>query len=621
MALTKEHSDDDLVKYVNACFNEADIAKRDREYLTEDNYDAYHMRHDFSHKTEGQSREVLAKVRMSVESTKSFFQQALADITEWFKVELKDKSVDEGALPITPHEAQKILQAQLTKAGYFSHVGLCIQRGLLGGLMNSKVHGELIPKPKFVVETKGKGKNKRKNVLAKEDKAWQLKFSRVRNDDFFPDPDGTGLYVVEEIYLDLHQVKAMSKGDDAIYIKSVVDQLSTEYSEDSYHQYEVNQETGQDSQISHSEHRPKVKLREYWGDIVSDEGELLYENVVMTVANDKHLIRKPTPNPLWHQRTPYITTPIIDVDGAVWPIALMDAAVKHNHTATEMLNLILDAGFKKVHAPGQIRTKDLENPEQVSDGIPPGEMLKVKSTLPYGQKVMEPLETVDVPNDAMNVLNMINQEYNSSALTTDLRSGQLPDRSVKATEVVEQSQTITSVFQGMSKNIETSHIEPEIELAWMTICQNWDMLDKDELIGMFGAERGAALSQIDPQDMFVQTVQGFKWKVMGITQTLAKAQDFRKLTTLLQTISSSELLIEEFIQKYDMGKLLGEIMVSLNIDKHKIAVMEQEAPTPNQPALPQQLQPNQDMASVPSGGATGDPFAEIFGQSLPPPRS
>ena len=384
MALTKNHTDADLIKYLQSCYAEADAAKREREDLTKANYDGFHLRHDFSHKTEGQSREVLSKIRMAVQQTSSFFQQALADITEWFSIEFKDDTVGKDALLITPSEAQKLLEYQLEQANYFSHVGLSIQRALLGGLMITKPHGKLVPKPKFRLKTEGKGKSLKKNVVAVEDKTWKLDFARIRNDDWFPDPSGNNMYIIEEMDIPLHVIKQRAKGDDAIYDMDKVKELSTNQTEDTYRQHEKNQETGQNSYIEHGNHRSMVKIREYWGDVVSDDGELLYENVVFTVANDNTLIRKPTGNPLWHQMKPYISTPLLEVDGAVWPIALMDAATKHNHTMIEMLNLILDAAFKKVHSPSQIRVLDLANPEQVADGIKPGTALKVKSSLPVG---------------------------------------------------------------------------------------------------------------------------------------------------------------------------------------------------------------------------------------------
>ena len=66
-----------------------------------------------------------------------------------------------------------------------------------------------------------------------------------------------------------------------------------------------------------------------------------------------------------------------------------------------------------------------------------------------------------------------------------------------------------------------------------------------------------------------------------------------------------------------MGKLLGEIMSSLDIDKHKIELPEQQAQA--EPQTPQgqgqgPIAPTQDMASVPDAGATGSAMMELFGQ-------
>jgi hypothetical protein len=58
--------------------------------------------------------------------------------------------------------------------------------------------------------------------------------------------------------------------------------------------------------------------------------------------------------------------------------------------------------------------------------------------------------------------------------------------------------------------------------------------------------------------------------VFGVSQTLNKQKDFRKLTALLQTIGSSEVLVESFIKKYSFEKLLGEIVRSLDIEPGRI---------------------------------------------------
>lgn len=615
---TEAMTEKDLITYIENCKREAEDAKIDRMDLNRDNYRMYQMKHDFSHKAKGQSTEVVAKQRMAVEQIKSFFQQAIADLGEWFEIIPASGEANEEGLKIRPHEAKSMLVFMQRQASYFSHIGNAIQSGLLGALIISKTAGKLGSKPKFVALSEGKGKLRKKNVVKIEDKSWALVPSILRQEDYYPDPTGNGLYEIEELWVDLHIVKAQSKGENAIYDASVVDMLSTGVTEEPIHQSETAVETGQNTPQS-TGHRPKVKLTEFWGSVVNNQGDLVHENIVMTLANDKHLIRKPTPNPNWSQKTPYTTGALLEVNNSVWPIALMDAPTKHNRTIIELNNLILDAAFKKVHAISQIRINHLSDPTQVSNGIPSGTALKVKNSLPVGSKVMEPVETVDVPNDAINVLNILQQEFNASALTNDLRQGVMPFRAVKATEVVEASQTITSVFQGIAKNIESKFIQPELELHWSTIANHWNLISKDVFISLYGKDRGEELSQLDPEDVFVDTVNGFKFEVYGISQTLAKAQDFRKFTTLLQTIGSSDVLIEQFVAKYDFGKLLGEIMTSLSIDKHKLVIPNQPQAQPSQGGQPTEAAPgtgpNTDMSQVAAPGA--ESMSALFQGGMP----
>lgn len=562
-------SDIDLVKYVIECRNEAKDSKILRMELNEDNFDMFHLRHDFSHKTKGQSREIMSKQRMAVAQITSFFQQALADLGEWWRVSAKS-SEDEMKLLLRPEEIQKMTNWQLTKANYYSHVGNAVQSGLLGSLIITKTSGKMCPKPRFKIKKKEKG---RKAVEVTDDKTWELMETIVPQENFFPDPiPGRDLYAIEELYMDLHEVRAMAKGDNAVYNSAAVSQLNPSVTSDYEENLRLEREAGQ--QTSRVQQVPRVKITEFWGNVVDNTGNLLHENVLITVANEKTIIRGPEANPLWHQGRPFTVAPLIEVANSVWHIALMDAPTMHNRTLIEVYNLILDAAMKAVWGVNQLRVDALDDPSQISGGIPWGTTLKTNSVLAPGAKVMEPVVTGDVPQDALNVLNVIQQEFNASALTNDLRQGVMPFRAVKATEVVEASQTITSVFQGIAKNVEAKLIQPELEKAWQTVCQNLGDISKEELQALFGNERGEQISQMSPEEVFVNTVNGVKFEVFGITMTLSKAQDFTKMTTLLQTVGASEVLMEEFAKKYDFGKLLGEMLTALDINKTKIELPE-----------------------------------------------
>jgi hypothetical protein len=167
-------------------------------------------------------------------------------------------------------------------------------------------------------------------------------------------------------------------------------------------------------------------------------------------------------------------------------------------------------------------------------------------------------------------MNLVNQEFFTAAMTNDLRMGVAPFRQVKATEVVEASQAITSMFAGIAKQIETKFVTPILEKSWKLAAQNMNDIDSDEMISLLGPARAEVLGQMPNEDLFAATVQGCKFKVFGITQVLNRQKDFTKLTAFLQTVSSSPILMEEFVRKYDFGKLLGEILKSLDIKPYKL---------------------------------------------------
>jgi hypothetical protein len=578
-----------ILDWILACRSEADEAKRERMNRNKDNYDMFHLRHDFSHKQKGQSTEVLSKQQMAVDTIRSFFQQALVEIGDWWSAEACYPQAEEAML-VKPHEITKLTNSQLEKANYFSHVGSSIQTALLASLAISKTYGCMKPKPRFVSKKKGRGKQLKRWIEKVEDKTWEMKFDVVRAENFFPDPTGKGLYQIEDMWVDLHEVDALSKGENAIYDSAVVAKLPRGAASETEDEFDKSRESGQST--SSSGHRPKVKLTEYWGNILDKQGNIVFENIVCTVANDTVLLRPPEPNPLWHQESPYSTAPLMEVANSVWHRALMDAPTQHNRALNEMYNLLVDAGMMEVHGLKQLRKSALDNPAQVADGIPAGTTLVVNEMLPVGGQVIESLSPVKIPSEAFNIFNIMSQEFNASALTNDLRQGVMPFRAVKATEVVEASQTITSVFQGIAKNYESRQSTRELQLAWMTTAQNWDSISKEEFVALFGEQRGEELSQLAPEDVFASTVNGIKFRVYGISLTLSKAQDYRKLQMLLQTVFSNPMLAEFFLKKYDPELLLGEIMTSLDIDKHKLEI-------PQAQQMTMQAQPEQGAEAAP----------------------
>ncbi len=604
--MAQEYSEKTIINCLTKYREEADLARKDRIQQNRLNFDCYHLKQDWSYKQKGQSREFLPKMSMAVEQASNFLQQGLTDIGDWFRVETQP-GINEDALKIKPKAIYLLLQRQLEKAGFMASVGQASKLGLIGSLMIAKVGGRLVNKPIFRTKTELKNFSFKKILIKKEDKVWELEISLVRQEDYFPDPTGNGLYEMQDIYMDYHEVLALSEGKNAIYDKEVVKKLSGSYpSQAAESEYAKSRETGQ--MPAHNGYRKQVKLTEIWGNILDENGELIYENVVTTIANDQFVIQKPTPNPYWHGESPFVVTPIIPVPHSVWGKALMDAPSMLNRASNEMFNLILDGGMMSVHGIKQLRKNYLEDESQVEDGIEPGTTLTVNSSMPPGSQVLERVDTATVPADGLNVLNLLNQEFNASALTNDLRMGVASFRAVKATEVAEASQTITSMFSGMAKNIEFSFITPILEKSWKVCAQHMNDIDSNEIKALLGERVAATILAMGQEEVFAETVQGCKFQTFGISATLNKQKDFTKLTALLQTIGTSEVLTEAFIQKYDFTKMLDEIMKSLDINPFRIEADKDNGGDlrgANTPGFGQGEMPN-EQSQIPQAGAASN---------------
>lgn len=530
------------------------------------NFDVYHIRQDFSHKRPGQSREFLPKQAMAVEQITSFFQQGLVDNQEWFHMTPSD-GVKKPMF--TENEATLLLSRQLEKAKILHFVGDSIKVGLLGSLMIAKVHGEYIKHPVYYTKKKLSG-FKVKDVLMKEERPyWRLKLDLIRQEDYYPDPHG-GMYGKlryegQNLWLDISDIQALSEGENALYEKALVSKLVSALADEEDQKVKKAREQGQNTTMSN--YRKRVKLTEFWGDVLDPvSGERLYENVTWTVANDRFLIQKPTKNPLWHGESPFVVSPILRVPHSVWHKGLMDAPTRLNVAQNELYNLILDGGLMAAHGIKQVRTDWLEDPAEIENGIPPGTTLKAGTSCPPGMKVLERVDTATVSSDALTVLNVTNAEFMSAALTNDLRMGVMPSREVKATEVVEASQTITSVFNGIAKVIEVDYINTLLDKSWLTALQHFDDFELAEVKDLIGEERAIEVSKISNEERFAQCATGLKAKAFGVSSIVGKMKDFKKLTALLQTIAASPSLMEEFMKKYNMGKFLTEIMRTLDVN-------------------------------------------------------
>lgn len=572
---------DPIVQISNNYYQEAWFAKRQRMLDNSDNFNCYHLKQDYSHKRAGQSQEFLPKVFNAVEQITNFLKQGIINTEKWFDVGYANKKDADppGSTPprFTAEEMQKLISREYEKGKMEEVIPDAAKLALLGSLMIFKVHPEKDILPSYFVDhSDGSPRLKKRSR-----DVFRIKTELLRQEDYYPDPTGRGLYEMQEMEIDWHDLKEAAESNPGVYD---MDEINSCYSWfDDLQRHKKSRET--DQNVTYSNYRRIVKIREYWGTVLEQAtGEVLYENCVWTVANNMFLIRSPQKNPFWHQMSPFVVKPLVRVPFSVWHKALIDAGTKLNRATNEIFNLMFDSAMMSTFGIKQLRPHWLDDPGEVEEGIQAGQTIKANSSCPPGEKVLEMVQSGGTPQESQNMFNLVNQEMNATLLTSDLRQGILPPKDVKATEVQASNNTITGIFNGIVQTIESACNEVHF-LNWALIAQFTNDLDSDEVAAILGKERASQLSGISPEERFASTVLGRNFNTFGMSALNNKINDFRKLTSILQTIATNPMLVQEFAKKYDFAKLLTELMVALDIDVDKILK------TPNDPnaSNPKQL--------------------------------
>lgn len=615
-------SDITVLTAVREFKREAEMAKRTRMIKNKRNRRAYLGEQDWSHKIKGQSREFLPKVPMAVEQFATFCKRALVAFGDWFQVEIPPGG------PLSDQEIRRLLLSFLRDCGpkletgdhadFATVVADSLKSGTLESLIVLKIHGSMVTKKRFEPGIKyGEINGMAAPIETMETKkrtAWQLLIDLVRTEDWFPDPTGRGLYAIHQVERDLSDLVAWA--DAGIYDKQAVAQIEEDFS-DIDEEAELARARNQDVSSPPS-FRKRVVIDEFWGTLLDSRGRVVKENCVCAVANDRYVIRPPEDNPFWHGESPFVSAPIIRVPHSTWHKAMADHMTDLNLAMNELYNLMLDGGLASVWGTRQLRTEYLDEAslKTVSDGIPQGATLQVTTSMPAGMKVLETVTDGEVPKDAINMFQITDREFQTAGLVDDLKLGQLPQKQVKATEVVEASQSRAVTIDGIMTDVETMLIAPTIRKAWLNILQFADDLPAEDVIAAIGPRSALQLARMSPAKRFAMYASACQFKVFGLSAMLSRVREFQKISAMLAMTMTNPVMLQVFLKEYSPSKTFSYVLKTLNIDPDNIkATPEEQAQLPKTMAeLPQ----FQALAGVKTqGGAQGVQPSTVGETSLP----
>lgn len=566
----------EIINAISAYKNEAELARRDRMDSSRVNREAYMSRQDWSHKEAGQSTEFLPKTAAALEEFASFIKKALTTSGSWFSVSLgrsSDSFLNESQISsLLSAFVQKPFVADNRRLAFPTLLGDAIKVGALESLIVFKVYGVMdtrrvmsVEQGEPLVAADGTESPGEPTLAMKDRSTWQLRIDLIPPDSYYPDPSGEGLYEIQSTERDFSYV--LERAEAGIYDADAVMRLADSLVDTEMKEREDTrrpQEVGQNETVKPA-FRRKVVIDEFWGNILGEDGDIAFRNVFCVIANGQFMLRPPTPNPFWHQQSPFVAFPLIRVPFSVWHRALYDDATQLNFALNELFNLILDGSISSVWGIKQLRIGDLADPNQVSDGVKQGMTLIVQDSLPHSAKVLETVSEGEVPRDSMVVFEMLSREFTAAALSSELKLGQLPDRRVLATEVVQIQEAQSRTLDGVVTDIEANLAEL-LKKAWLTIIQNIDDVGTESVLAAIGVAGVFSLAKVPPPARYAMFSHDFQFTVTGLSTAAQRARDFQKLMALMQSVIANPILLQAFFTRFSGDKILAHALKSLGID-------------------------------------------------------
>lgn len=546
-------------------------SRRNRERLVRDNWAAIHGEHDWSHKQKHQSKEWLPESAMALEQIGAFMKRSLVDFGEWYDA----KPIGVGETPIPSEAAEELIGEALNSVDFPTIVSDAIKLASIESLATAKIHGRIVTDRRFYaergvrfVEVNGDGGEIRiervvePKVKTEEVRRWQLAIDLVPFEAYFPDPRGRKLYEIHRVERDLHELREMEEG--GVYDPAVIELIVEDFER-------AEDEAAKLARTAQTKTQPpafrkRVVIDECWGTLLSKTGRVMETNIVSALANEKYVIRPPEDNPFWHGESCFVSEPLIRIPLSVWHKAILDHAVPLNRVMSEILNLIIDGGFRGVWGLGQVRPDIMENPEEITDGIPQGFSAVLKSGVPIGQKWYERVDTTGSVAEGLPVFQALSQAHQKATAVPDIKIGGLPQKQVLATEISQVVESTSTIFEGIARDFEDRWIEKVLDKTWKTQWQHLDDFSPDELLGILGPRDALLLQRMLPEERFAMMAKAWRWRVFGIRAVLSRARDFQKLATFLELLGNNRALAEAFQQEYSIGKLLLNVIKTIDID-------------------------------------------------------
>ena len=545
---------DRIVELLSGYKAEAEWARRSgpnaRDATWEENWDLYWGRYDFSDKADWQSKQVMPEASVNVDRWAASLREALKAAGEWFSVEVYgDREQD-----LAPH-IRKLMDYLLCRCG----------RGPTGQVIGFDAVFEDLMKS-GAISALGAAVTWKGYVAVEAVDARTL----------WVDHTGRGLYRIRRVEIDKHaliELADLEADGEPLYDRDAIMSLTAFL--DEQREAEKTRSSGTASESRQAARTPIV-LDEYLATVV--DGDEVVEDGLFVVANERWLIRGPEKNPFWHNKDWVVFTPMITVPFSIYGRSYVESWSSVAWAFIDLTNMILDGVMTSTLNAFAASPSMLEDPTELDEGVHANKVFQLAEGV-APRDFMREIELGNLPPESIRVWEALKREIREGAMQSEIALGQMAQGEKSATEIAQSSQNSAGIIKSIAETIEQRLLEPVLDLVFKTALQHLDFASMERELGETARVFAGREQEI---------VENVSFKVRGISGLISRGQNLKNLLSALQVIGGNELLMQAFVQKYDAGKTMDEILRMSGVEADKLQVSGREARIASMFQQPQQ---------------------------------
>lgn len=563
-------ADKDLVDQVIAARDASKSAFHTKLNWARRSWSAYNNEASEVDKEDWQSKARVPKWAMAVDQATSLFKTSLRTSARLFGIEvLNDDPVDKALAAFYSTIMHEFMRRK--EVGFISSKADALKVGLVTNMAIEKYGWASFENTEYApqvvarqIEVKAEDGTvigfKQTSEFDTREVSVSYSHPRITVVDplrFFPDPTGNNLYNIHEVKRDLWQVLEMGKG---LFDRQALAELEKEDWGEGPDVEDADEDARAQMVRSNNAWRKKTKITEYWGPVFErGSGKLLKKNQLVTVANDRLLLRIDT-FPYWDGRDPFVFYNMIRVPFNVWGKLLFQHSDSLQVYVNEMLNLILDSLKMTVLKPFTIDVSLLDDVEDILTGLFPGKSFKMR-----GEGGVKEMDMRGPGADSFQGYGLLASELQNSHGVTEFLAGLPTSRGrATATETNIKTQQSAGFFDGIMADVEENGAEPSIKKFFdrmMQFMDDWSDPAVVQIARRFGVESILPALEQDPVVRYKLMKRPFRFRAAGLNAAMKRAEIMDKIQRLIEFLGQ----VPEFMSRIKGDKLFEKIVEGLDM--------------------------------------------------------